>query len=351
MTVTRIAETPRVTKPYTDETWAAIRAAGEHVDAALARQNMRLTMGGEPTFVAASDREAPEWNTDALGPTKRAYASRLLRRLIPLWSKGAVIHTAQGKQYPGEPLPRFALSAHWRLDGEPVWRDAALLASDDDTDDATHETAAHFAASLAERLQVPSEMALTAQEDMAYYRWRESRLPANVTTEASKLADRLERTRFTRLFRDGLSRPTGTVLPLCRVVQGGQRRWQSARWFFRGDTLFLTPGDAPMGLRLPLASLPWMDPAELALETDSPADPFAPEAKLPPMDHLRAKLGDLYALPADQREGLSYDAAWNHVGVCSYYQLQHADRSGRVIASSAGESKPTTAEGGTSGAF
>lgn len=306
MAVTRIVETPRVTKPYTEETWAAIRAAGERVDAALERQKMRLTMGGEPTFVAASDREAAEWNTDALGPTKRAYANRLLRRLIPLWSKGAMIHTGQGKQYPGEPLPRFALSAHWRLDGEPVWRNPDLLASDDDTDDATHATAAHFATALAERLQVPPELAQAAHEDVHYYLWRESRLPANVVAEASKLADKLERARFARLFRGGLATPAGTVLPLRRVVQGGQRRWQSGRWFFRDDTLFLTPGDAPMGLRLPLASLPWLDPAELALDTDTAADPFAPETELPVLDQMRASFRrqdgqDPCALPADQR--------------------------------------------------
>ena len=308
MTVTRVLETPRVTKPYAPETWAAIRAAGDQVDVALKRQNMRLTMGGEPTFVAATDREAPEWNTDALGPTKRIYAGKLIRRLIPLWSKGAVIHTGQGKQYPGEPLPRFALSAHWRLDGEPVWRDPALLASDDDTDDATPEIAARFAESLAERLQVPPELTCTAYEDVHYYLWRESRLPPNVVAEASKLTDKLERARFARLFRGGLTTPTGTVLPLRRVVEAGQRRWQSARWHFREDTLFLTPGDAPMGLRLPLASLPWIDPEELAKETGQPTDPFAPETKLPDIAQLRAALmpregGDPYAetLAADLR--------------------------------------------------
>ena len=291
MTVTRLAETPRVTKPYTDATWAAILVAGERVDAALARQNMRLTMGGEPTFVAATDREAGEWNTDALGPTKHAYAGRLLRRLVPLWSKGAMIHTGQGKQYPGEPLPRFALSAHWRADGEAVWRDMRLLASDDDTDDASHETAAHFAASLAERLQVEPALACAAHEDVHYYLWREARLPANVVAEASKLVDKLERARLARLFRGGLGTPAGTVLPLRRVVRAGQRRWQSGRWFFREDTLFLTPGDAPMGLRLPLGSLPWIDPAVLAKEAGTAADPMAPVGTLPPLAQLHANLG------------------------------------------------------------
>ncbi|MDB5412538.1 MAG: transglutaminase domain protein [Rubritepida sp.] len=290
MSVTRLSETPRVTKPYTPEVWTAIKTAGDRVDVALDAQGMRLTMGGEPTFVAATDREAAEWNTDALGPTKRSYAGRLIRRLVPLWAKGAVLHTGQGKQYPGEPLPRFALSAHWRADGEPVWRNAELLASDDDKGEATHAEAAAFAKSLAERLQVAPDHVRPAYEDVHYYLWRESRLPPNVLAEDSKLADRLERVRFTRLFRGGLAEPAGAVLPLRRVERGGDRQWQSARWFFRDDTLFLTPGDAPIGLRLPLASLPWIDPAALLLEADQPTDPFAPEVTLPTMDQFRAGL-------------------------------------------------------------
>ncbi|MBB3896922.1 transglutaminase family protein [Roseococcus suduntuyensis] len=288
MKVVRLRETPRVTKPYTPKQWQAIQQAGQRVDAALKRHDVRLTMGGEPTFVAATDREAAEWNTDAMGPTKRAFAGRLLRRLAPLWAPGAVLHYGQGKQYPGEPLPRFALECIWRPDGEAVWRDAALLASDDDKDDATALDAIRFAKQLAERLQVDPALAVPAHEDVHYYLWKEARLPANVVAEDSKLADPLERARMRRLFTEGLAEPAGAVLPLRRVVRAGQRRWQSGRWFFREDTLFLTPGDAPMGLRLPLASLPWIDPKAAALEAESPPDPFAEKPPLPRRDQLRA---------------------------------------------------------------
>jgi uncharacterized protein (DUF2126 family)/transglutaminase-like putative cysteine protease len=288
MHVTRIRETPRVTKPYTPAQWQAIQQAGRQVDAALRRQDVRLTMGGEPTFVAASDRDAPEWNTDALGPTKRAFAGRLLRRLAPLWAPGAALMYAQGKQYPGEPLPRFALYAHWRADGEPVWRNPALLASDDDRDDADHLTAARFAKSLAERLQVDPALAVPAHEDIHYYLWKEGRLPANVVAEDSKLRDPLERARLRRLFAGGLATPAGTVLPLRRVIKAGRRRWQSGRWFFRDDTLFLIPGDSPMGFRLPLTSLPWISPEALAREAQSEPDPFAPKEGLPLLEQMRA---------------------------------------------------------------
>ncbi|MDE2515001.1 MAG: transglutaminase family protein [Rhodospirillales bacterium] len=286
MEVRRIAETPRVTKPYTEAAWQDILAAGARVDRALAAGNVRLSMGGEPTFVAGADPDAAEWNTDALGPTKRAYAGRLLRRLTALWAPGAAIHTALGKQYPGEPLPRWALSAIWRNDGEKVWRDPALLASDDDTDTADATTAQDFGRRLAERLQVDPAHLRPAHEDIHYYLWKEHRLPANVVAEDSKLRDPLERARMARLFgRQGLAAPAGSVLPLRRVIQDGVRRWQSGHWFLRDDTLFLIPGDSPIGLRLPLDSLPWADPA--TIEAETAADPFAAQIAFPSAAALR----------------------------------------------------------------
>ncbi|MBW6399713.1 transglutaminase family protein [Roseomonas sp. HJA6] len=289
MSVRRIRETPRVTKPYTDTQWDAIRNAGEGVDRKLKALGLRLTMGGEPTFVAASDRDAAEWNTDALGPTKRSYAGRLLRRLAPMWSPGAALTYNMGKHYPGEQLPRWALYSHWRKDGEPVWTDPTLLASDDDRDNATAADAATFARLLAERLQVDPDLVQGAHEDIHYYLWKEQRLPANVVVEDAKLADELERKRLARVFGQGLSAEVGSVLPIRRVMQDGVRRWQSGRWFFRGEHLFLIPGDSPIGLRLPLASLPWMNPEDARRVQEFEADPFAWRDDLPPHAALQAQ--------------------------------------------------------------
>ena len=277
MTVERVRETPRVTKPYTEAVWQDILAAGRRVETALG--GLRLTMGGEPTFVAADDIDAPEWNTDALGPTKRNYAGRLLRRLAARWSPGAALQYAMGKHYPGEQLPRWALHAHWRADGEPVWRDPALLASTEEIDDATAADATDFATRLAERLQVDPDLVRPAYEDIHYFLWREHRLPANVLAEDAKLKDPLERARLARVFAQGLAAPVGSVLPLRRVLKDGTRRWQSGRWFLRDETLFLVPGDSPVGFRLPLESLPWADPSSLELDVER--DPFAPIEPLP----------------------------------------------------------------------
>ncbi len=279
MEVRRVAETPRVTRPYTEAAWQDILALGARLDRAVAAADLRLTMGGEPTFVAAADRDAAEWNTDALGPTKRAFAGRLMRRLAPLWMPGAALQTTQGKNYPGEQLPRWALHAHARADGEPVWQDASLLASDDDADSADAKVARDFAQRLAERLQVDPAFVLPAHEDVHYYLWREKMLPANVLAEDAKLADPLERARLARVFGQGLAADVGSVLPIRAIAADGERRWQSGRWFFRPGALFLIPGDSPIGLRLPLDSLPWLDPEQA--EAEPAPDPFAPRQPLP----------------------------------------------------------------------
>ncbi|WP_338663589.1 transglutaminase family protein [Pararoseomonas sp. SCSIO 73927] len=292
MSVRRVLETPRVTKPYTEAQWQAILAQGREVDRRLAAGGIRLTMGGEPTFIAADDMDAAEWNTTALGPTKRAYAGRLLRRLADRWAPGAALQYAVGKHYPGEQLPRWALMCHWRKDGEPVWRDPSLLASDDDRDDATAEDAARFAGALAERLQVDPALVTPAYEDIHYYLWREYRLPANVVAEDAKLRDPLERARLARVYGQGLSSPVGSVLPIRRVLRDGVRRWQSGRWFLRGEHLFLVPGDSAIGFRLPLQSLPWMSETDAANTFETEADPFAPRSPLPPHPALARPMGN-----------------------------------------------------------
>jgi uncharacterized protein (DUF2126 family)/transglutaminase-like putative cysteine protease len=280
MKVTRVRETPRVTKPYSERQWQDILATGRRVDQALQDHQVRLTMGGEPTFVSADDTEAAEWTIDALGPTKRKMAGRLMRKLTPLWAPGAVLLHSMGKHYPGEQLPRWALHAHWRRDGEKVWNDPLLLASDEDQGNAGPAQAQQFCAALAERLHVNPAFVQPAFEDVHYYLWKEQRLPANVVAEDAKLRDPLERDRLARVFDQGLSTAVGYVLPLKRLDNGADRVWHSAKWFFRSGVLFLVPGDAPIGLRLPLDSLPWADPSRI--EPAFEADPFSQRPSLPP---------------------------------------------------------------------
>jgi transglutaminase-like putative cysteine protease len=126
MTVTRFHESPRVTKPYTPEQWKAIEALGHDIDRDMEKDDMRLTVGGEPTFVSLADPEGPEWNITATSEKKRVLAGALVKRLQGHFANGGLLHYGQGKWYPGEPLPRFALGCFWRTDGEPIWDDPVL---------------------------------------------------------------------------------------------------------------------------------------------------------------------------------------------------------------------------------
>ena len=276
MKVTRIRETSRVTKPYTEAQWARIDALGQAVDDALAGQDVRLTQGGEPTFVAVDDPDGEEWNTAALGPGKRARGSQLLAKLRDHYAPGGLVHQGQGKWYPGEPLPRWSLNLFWRDDGEALWGDDSLLCLDDAPHGATVDTAARFIRALAQRLGVDPGLVFPAYEDVWYALWRERRLPVNVDPFDSRLDDPVERARLARIFSHGLGEAVGYVLPL-KHTQG---QWHSGSWFLREEPCLLLPGDSPMGLRLPLDSLPWV-----AVGEDTPdvgPDPASPRSALPP---------------------------------------------------------------------
>ena len=288
MRVTRVVETPRVTRPYGEEQWQAIVALGHEVDRALTEGDVRLTMGGEPTFVAAEDLDGEEWNTAALGPTKRRFAERLFHRLRERHAPNGLVHFGQGKWYPGEPLPRWSLDLFWRKDGEPLWADAALIADEARPTGAGVDQARRLLAAVATRLGLDPAHALPAFEDAYYYLWRERRLPVNVDPLDAKLDDPLERERLRKVFEGGLDRVVGWVLPVARTPDG--TAWQGGPWHFRGGRCFLVPGDSPLGLRLPLDAQPWVDPADRPVA--SPPDPAQATLPLPPhASLLRSRSG------------------------------------------------------------
>jgi uncharacterized protein (DUF2126 family) len=256
MRITRIHEDPRVTRPFSDTQWADILDLGDRVDAELTRHDVRLTVGGEPTFVSIDDMDGDEWNTAAVGPTKRQRASDLIRRLQGVYAPGGLIHAGQGKWYPGESLPRWALTCYWRADGHPLWQDPTLLAEPDAPGDATTDDARQFAEALAIRLHVGPDYVIAAYEDPLAYVHHERQLPIDVDPEHNTLDDPEERERLRRVFSRGLGTPSGFVLPVERVVGLDGPTWQSGLWMLRARHLFLVPGDSPVGLRLPLQALP-----------------------------------------------------------------------------------------------
>jgi len=289
MTVSRIWEAPRVTQPYSEAQWDEIQQLGEQIDAELVANDVRLTMGGEPTFVAQADRDAAEWNTEALGPTKRIYAQDLVQRLREEYGRGGFLHFGQGKWYPGEQLPRWALSIYWREDGQPCWQDPSLFADEREPHAYTTADARRFIAALTRRLGLDTQYLQPGFEDTWYYLWRERRLPVNVDPFDARLDDELERNRLRRVFTQGLDAAVGYVLPL-QKSEGpalSDAPWVSGPWFFRDERMYLLPGDSPMGYRLPLDSLPWSSAGDLNQLIEQ--DPFAPRDALPSAPRLVAQ--------------------------------------------------------------
>lgn len=254
MSVRRIWEAPRVTKPYSDEQWRAIEQLGHAVDAKLVAGDVRLTMGGEPTFISIDDHDGAEWNTAALGPAKRPMAADLYRKLREKYAPQGLAHFGQGKWYPGEQLPRWSLNCFWRRDGQPIWTDPQLIADERTHYEADATTAKQFLSGIAQAMGLTSEFVAPGYEDAFYYLWRERQLPSNVDPFDARLSDPLERARLQTVFSQGLDHVVGYFMPIGKEAAV----WRTGPWFLRTGRCYLLPGDSPMGYRLPLDSQPWV---------------------------------------------------------------------------------------------
>jgi uncharacterized protein (DUF2126 family) len=301
MRVHRINEAPRITAPFSDEAWARLDRLGEAVDAELAAQDVRLTMGGEPTFVSIDDFQSPEWNTAATGPTKRERADALIWGLRKRFAPHGFLHYGQGKWYPGESLPRWAFSLYWRKDGKGILLDPPPAAERNLNAVSGAEQALLLARRLAETLGVGAGYVVPAYEDPAYWIVQEGALPVNVDPGDPEIDDAEARARMRRVFEQGLSRPTGYVLPIQRWNARARSRWVSEKWALRRGRLFLAPGDSPVGLRLPIGSLFRLPPS--AYPHVYPQDPMEPRRPLPEPGQLLL-FDKSPGLPAEGRQEL-----------------------------------------------
>jgi len=286
--VQRIHEDPRVTKPYTDGQWEAVNQLGLAVDARLAAGDVRLSMGGEPTFVSIDDMESPQWNTDANGEHKRRLAGDLIRRLYDAFAPGGLLHYGQGKWYPGEPLPRWALACYWRQDGVPVCQNPNLLADESIDYGFKNAEASALIRETGRRLGLDDAAVIPAYEDVVYHLWAEGSLPTDIDPLKADLKDPIERQRLARLLAGGLNEPAGYILPLRWSFS--KNGWMTSPWPIRRERLYLIPGDSPMGLRLPLDTLPQaaedkkrVTPERSLLGEFPPLGPIGPHPDVPPV--------------------------------------------------------------------
>lgn len=301
--VSRVHEDPRVTKPYSEETWAQIDQLGRKIDKDLEAQDVRLSMGGEPTFVSIDDMDGAEWSTGADSSRKRALGQDLLKRLQETFASRGLLHHGEGKWYPGEPLPRWAYHCYWRLDGVPLWQNPSLLAAPDENHEVGLGKAALFSKALAEVLRIDPKYLVAGFEDAFYLAWKENTLPGNVDPGKTDLNDPMERQMLAHLLDRDLNSPTGYALPLKWDPVDGA--WVSTTWEFRREQMFLIPGSSAMGYRLPLESVPHDEDGKEAAQKDHERSPLD--------DRSIEALGDPATLFAS-RFHPSEPATANHAG-------------------------------------
>jgi len=239
ISVRRLNDAPRTSQPFSEDDWSRLQQVAHQVDEDLEQHDVRLTMGGEPTFVGIDEPESLQWNIEALGQAKRNRGMALIRGLRERMTTGALLHYGQGKWYPGEPLPRWALGCYWRRDGVAVWENIDCIAREDQNHGFGSGDALRFAEALGRRLQVSSGNILPAFN------------PEDITSE-----------------------PAGYILPLRRRQKdSGELFWSTQLWFScPGRLLLLSPGDSPIGYRIPTESMPWVAPDDVNYAYEASAD-------------------------------------------------------------------------------
>ena len=304
-TIARLGHEIRPTAPYVDAVWSELLAAGDRADDSLVAAGLDVTVGGEPTFVARDGQAAEEWQGGALGPDKwrrgHALAEALRDRLAP----GGVILYRQGKHYPGEALPRWALDVVARADGAAMW-------TRDDAGEANRDEPRELCEAIARELGVAATVHAAYEDPWAQLQ-ADAALPADVETPA----------------RAG--EVVGWVLPIART----DGAWRTQTWSFRRGALYLVPGDSPIGLRLPLASLgeavvmPWTDAPKWEDPRRQSEQALAPALTPPTTAPTTATITTAISRPAPRRRRLGLLAASRERGRLGSARRRNRSRAAR----------------------
>jgi uncharacterized protein (DUF2126 family) len=203
-----VHEDPRVTKPYTEASGGDRDALGER-SMPISWHDVRLTQGGEPTFVSVDDMEGPEWNYTALSPKKRELGETLLRRLAARFATWRISAFGAREVVSGRAAAALGdrhVVAHGRasaVDRPRIDRRYARQGK------RRSRAGQRFAAGLAQRLGLDASCVITAFEDVPKLLATEAALPSNADPLGADLANPDERARLARLLLQGLDRPAG----------------------------------------------------------------------------------------------------------------------------------------------
>ena len=274
-----------------------------------------------------TDRDADEWNIAPRADPARAgdgpaHAEAALRRerLSTLGRRTRrTIATLGTRRY-------------WRADGEPARTDASLFADEQHPDGHTSADASAVTTLASELARRPRAGRLRRRPVLL---WRERQLPGTWIT--TRLKDELERDRLRRVFTQGLDAVAGYALPIQRVG-GRDGSWVTGPWFLRSERLYLVPGDSPMGLRLPLDSLPWSLPEERVsieeLDPFAPRDPLAaPGRPDDPQSSAARQDGRGPADPTHQSRALGSGGNTGRLEDAADRPLSRGESAGRVVRS------------------
>ena len=225
MTVRRLDAGVRLSKPYSDTEWERVRQVAHTIDRELDAQDVRLTMGGEPTYVGIDEPESMQWNLEALGDLKCTRGLTLIRRLREQTAPGGLLHYRARKVVPGRAVTAMGNAlrlAQWTA--MAMWEDARSDRASKECERGfgVEDSRCDLLTALAQRLAGEfNEIILAAFE------------PGSENDDRSKSL-------------------TGYVLPLRRRQRAGGKFWcgRASSGSSVRKSLVLFPGDSPIGYRI-----------------------------------------------------------------------------------------------------
>ena len=186
--------------------------------------DVRLTQGGEPTFVSIDDMEGAEWNYTAhVAAASASWPRRCCAGLRSASRPAACSTTGRASGIRASRCRAGRSASYWRNDGEPLWRDAAPHRRSRRSPAQRRSTtrSAFDRARSRQRLGCRDDLIITAYEDVPKLFATKPRCRSNADPLQADLSQARASVRDSRACCSaGLATPAGFVLPLRRSGRG-----------------------------------------------------------------------------------------------------------------------------------